>query len=683
MPVTTSYPGVYIEEFAPAPPIQGLSTSVAAFLGPAATGPILAPTLITSWDDFKRIFGAQPLPGFFLWYAVRGFFENSGQLAYIVRISNGVAASLPLPDRSPGAPPRPPALVVTALTPGAAGDSITVKVDETQALNHVFAFRHDPAILAAAGTAVTFNTPNDAVRFRPGDNVIVDGDPAHRAQVLSIDTQNAIVTLSQVLPQAGPGHNLRLDSLSAALLDRVVRVQVPAPDNPVDLAAGTVLVLDNTVNTDTLMVESVALEMITLPSPPLAPVTTYRVTFRQPVTHDYGLATGDPPLNLTSREFDLTVVNGPSTEPYTHLSVDPVHPHYFGAVVNTQSHLVSLQTPTPPETSGPPDYLPATLATTNLQTGSDEVLRNLLPSNYQTGLDTLVNIDANIVAIPDRQDVAVQSALLDHCQGAPPKVGNRFAILDSQQGAPMSGPGSVSNQIAPIAGNGLGFAALYYPWIVVPPAPPAPGGPPPVVKPANITMPPSGHVAGVYARTDNSRGVHKAPAGIEAGLFGTLALERVLGDTEQGFLNMPPYGINVIRSFRGGLPTIWGARTNAVAAGNANWQYVNVRRLFLFLEASITAGIRFAVFEPNTADLWGKLKRSISAFLTKVWRDGALYGTTAKDAFYVRIDDVLNPPEQRKLGYLTIEIGVCPAYPAEFIVVRIGIWDGGSTITEV
>jgi phage tail sheath protein FI len=185
----------------------------------------------------------------------------------------------------------------------------------------------------------------------------------------------------------------------------------------------------------------------------------------------------------------------------------------------------------------------------------------------------------------------------------------------------------------------------------------------------------------VYARIDDSRGVHKAPAGVEANLAGTLGVERLLGDSEQGLLNLAPYGVNVIRVFHGGPPTVWGARTTAVAAGNSTWQYVNIRRLFIFLEASISEGIRFALFEPNNLELWGKLKRTIGAFLTKVWQDGALFGATAKDAFYVRIDDALNPPDQMALGYLTIEIGVRPAYPAEFIVVRIGITPGGVTVT--
>jgi Bacteriophage tail sheath protein len=377
------------------------------------------------------------------------------------------------------------------------------------------------------------------------------------------------------------------------------------------------------------------------------------------------------------------VHDGLTVEAYHFLSVDPVSPRYYGVLVNNHSGLVSLSPAAPPDPHLPPDNLPAALALTNLAGGLDEVLGSLLPNDYQSGLDALVNLDVNIVAIPDRQDVTVQGYLLDHCQGVPPKVGNRFAILDSQLGAPITGPGSVADQIAPVAGNGLGFAALYYPWVIVPPAPPSPGSPPPPVAPPNVLVPPSGHIAGVFARIDNSRGVHKAPAGLEANLNGTIGVERVLGDTEQGLLNLAPYGINVIRVFRGGQPTVWGARTNAVAAGNTNWQYVNIRRLFLFLEASITEGIRFAVFEPNNLELWGKLKRSITAFLTKVWRDGALFGATPKDAFYVRIDDALNPPDQMALGYLTVEIGIRPAYPAEFIVVRIGISPSGATVSEV
>jgi phage tail sheath protein FI len=151
-----------------------------------------------------------------------------------------------------------------------------------------------------------------------------------------------------------------------------------------------------------------------------------------------------------------------------------------------------------------------------------------------------------------------------------------------------------------------------------------------------------------------------------------------MSDQEQGLLNLT--GINVIRVFQtGGRPMLWGARTTAT---DLNWVYVNIRRLFLYLEESIQEGIRWAVFEPNNLQLWQKLKRTITEFLTRVWRDGALFGATAKDAFYVRIDEALNPFSEQALGRLNIEIGVRPTYPAEFIIVRIGIWPGGSEVSE-
>ena len=152
----------------------------------------------------------------------------------------------------------------------------------------------------------------------------------------------------------------------------------------------------------------------------------------------------------------------------------------------------------------------------------------------------------------------------------------------------------------------------------------------------------------------------------------------MLTDAEQGPLNL--MGINVLRVFGGrGQPIVWGART---VASNRNWQYVNIRRLFLFLEESIAEGIRWAVFEPNNLKLWQKLKQSVTEFLTRVWRDGALFGATAEEAFYVRIDEALNPASTRRLGRLYIEVGVRPSYPAEFIVVRIGIWSGGAEVSE-
>jgi hypothetical protein len=326
--------------------------------------------------------------------------------------------------------------------------------------------------------------------------------------------------------------------------------------------------------------------------------------------------------------------------------MEPTSSRYYASQVNATSGLVSVSPAAPPAPDAPPDDRPAA-ATVALTGGADEKLATLGPADYQNGLDSLLNVDVDIVAIPDAMRYPdptggiIQTALLDHCQGVPPHAGDRFAILDSKLGDDIT---AVAARIQPLASFN-GFGALYYPWVLVPPAPAAPGSPPPAVAPPNLLVPPSGHVAGLYARIDNSRGVFKAPAGLEAGLQGTIGVEQVLNDTQQGLLNLT-YGVNVIRVFRGGQPTVWGARTTSVVAGNTNWQYVNIRRLFLYLEQSISQGIRFAVFEPNNTSLWSKLSRSISAFLKQAWTDGALFGATAKDAFYVRIDDVLNPPDQ-------------------------------------
>jgi phage tail sheath protein FI len=211
-----------------------------------------------------------------------------------------------------------------------------------------------------------------------------------------------------------------------------------------------------------------------------------------------------------------------------------------------------------------------------------------------------------------------------------------------------------------------GYVALYFPWILVPNS----------LTGKQDTTPPSGHIAGIYARTDQSRGVHKAPA--NTNIRNSTGVVRKLTNKEQGPLNLS--GIDIIRVFPDSAqPIVWGART---AFKNTNWQYINVRRLFIYLEQSIERGINWAIFEPNNQALWKKLKRSITEFLTRVWRDGALFGETADKAFYVRIDEVLNPPTSLALGRLTIEIGVRPSYPAEFIIVRIGIWQGGSEISE-
>jgi phage tail sheath protein FI len=204
------------------------------------------------------------------------------------------------------------------------------------------------------------------------------------------------------------------------------------------------------------------------------------------------------------------------------------------------------------------------------------------------------------------------------------------------------------------------YAAFYYPWLQV--SDPLTGG--------SITVPPSGHMAGIYARVDTSRGVHKAPA--NEVVLGALGLNVAVSKNAQGAANEK--GVNCIRSLNGNI-LVWGARTLA-GPNDADFKYINVRRLFLFLRESIDEGTQWVVFEPNNPALWQKIKRNVTAFLTNVWRDGALFGDTAQEAFYVKCDAETNPPELRDLGQVVTEIGVAVVKPAEFVIFRISQWSG-------
>jgi phage tail sheath protein FI len=255
-----------------------------------------------------------------------------------------------------------------------------------------------------------------------------------------------------------------------------------------------------------------------------------------------------------------------------------------------------------------------------------------------------------LVLAPGATDAGIQTAVIAHCE----KTGDRFAILDGTATTNFT-PGAIQGG----TGNS-DYAAMYFPQIQV-------FDP---VTADRAYVPPSGHVAGVYARVDTERGVHKAPA--NAVVRGALGLEQRLSRTDQEGLN--PAGINLIRDLNGNL-VVWGARTLGGDA-NGEWKYVNVRRLFLFLRESIDEGTQWVVFEPNDTALWSKITRNVTAFLTNVWRSGALFGNTPAEAFYVRCDASTNPPAVRDLGQVVTEIGVAVVKPAEFVIFRLSQWAG-------
>lgn len=253
---------------------------------------------------------------------------------------------------------------------------------------------------------------------------------------------------------------------------------------------------------------------------------------------------------------------------------------------------------------------------------------------------------------------AVQLAMIAHCE----LMADRVAILDTPPGLKAQ---DVKEWRMDVTGYDSKYAAMYWPWIKV--ADPVAG--------KQVFVPPSGAMAGIWARNDSSRGVHKAPA--NEVVRGAVTLELNITKGEHDVLN--PIGVNCIRSFRGQGIRVWGART---LSSDPEWRYLNVRRLFNYVEKSILQGTNWVVFEPNDPKLWDSVKRTVNMFLRRVWRDGALFGRSPAQAFFVKCDEENNPPENRDVGILTVEIGIAPVKPAEFVVFRISQFAEGAGLEE-
>ncbi|MGE5722097.1 MAG: phage tail sheath family protein [Sphingomonadales bacterium] len=298
------------------------------------------------------------------------------------------------------------------------------------------------------------------------------------------------------------------------------------------------------------------------------------------------------------------------------------------------------------------------------------------------GLDALNAIDEiAIIAAPGRTDTASYGALLDAAESmkdrvaildAPPTADNVEALTRASSvdtGAagdepPAKPPKGQPAGLRPRDSDG-GYGAFYFPWLRVRDA----------IDPDKIvSAPPSGHMAGVYARTDAERGVHKAPANVT--IRGALGLTQLVTRSEQDVLN--PAGVNCIRFFTREGVRVWGARTLAPSA--SNWRYLNVRRLFVMIEESIAVSTRWVVFEPNDRPLWKAIQRDVGAFLTLLWRQGALAGSRPQDAFFVKCDEETNPPDVIDAGQVVVMVGIAPVKPAEFVIFRIGQTPTGTIV---
>lgn len=630
-------PGVYIEEFEiGARPIEGVSTSTAGFLGETERG-TTKPRVVTSWPDYQRRFGSYFGSGKYLPYAVQGFFENGGQRCFIGRIVKTSATAAITRLQAAGSD----ALTVEAIGEGSWGNDIEIKVlagTDSGFKLQIF-YNEDDPVEEFDNLSVDESSPDYYdIKVNGRSNYILlteeDEDTGDEPEEGHIGTAQAgtenTITLANTTSSTDDAYNgmvIEITDGTGEGQKRIIAGYTGAsniatletnwttnPDNTSIYSLYWILsgANDSLVHTGTA--QAGGLDTITL----VAEASDDDDFYSGMVIEITG-GTGNGQIRTISEYAggtrEATVDEDWDTEPD-----------------DTSEYQV-----TEPTTLDPVDYT---------RTDSEQGNRK--------GLSGFTEIDEiSILYSPNSQDIS--GALITHCE----TLKDRFAIIDAKQGEDAStlDPRSEIRETQ--------YAAFYYPWIYI-------------VDPQTGSLrviPPGGYMAGIYARSDTERGVHKAPA--NEVVRGAKKLEFLITKGEHDLLN--PRGVNVIRFFPGRGIRVWGART---LSSNTLWKYINVRRLFIFVEESIEEGTQWVVFEPNNEKLWARVRATITQFLTRVWRDGALMGTKAEEAFFVKCDRSTMTQDDIDNGRLICVIGIAPVKPAEFVIFRIAQWAGGSAVTE-
>ena len=359
-------------------------------------------------------------------------------------------------------------------------------------------------------------------------------------------------------------------------------------------------------------------------------------------------------------EFMLVVkLDSEVVETWDDLSLDPEAENYVAAVINDSS--TYIQVTDLESVTASPENRPVVQSDVPLAGGADGA-SDITDSDYvgssadRTGLYAFDTVDEiNNLCVPGVSTQTVVQAALDYCDGR----GDCGFIVDSPEGGdPIS-----TKTFRELFDSSRGY--YYFPRIKALD---------PLTKRVKV-VPPSGHIAGVFARSDGGRGVHKAPS--NEVVRGAVGLEYEVTDGEQEILN--PAGVNCIRAFRGRGIRIWGART---MSSDPSLTHIHKRRFLMFVEESIAESTQWIVHEPSDERLWGKIVRSVSAFLRRQWLEGALFGASEAEGYYVKCDAETNPPEVRAAFQVITEIGVNIVETAEFVIFRIAQWSGGGRISE-
>jgi uncharacterized protein len=677
-------PDVYVEEMDNGNHvIEGVSTNVTGFVGMTAMGPSRGlPQLVTSLAEFNRLYGGDfdfgpAFSGYDgLPYAVQGFFSNLGSRLYIARVipedasvATGQTQGGMVTRLSSDTPP--PTTTAYTFTPvsargiqsgtrillrmvknGVATDSKTLTVATVDPVTGLVATDNpDSAATIYESKYTTVFTDNNLIDAN--GNIVAETDPVttRPASLNSFAISSANEGSWGLKVQITAVHESAARSPLDAFLNGA------AGDNQISVKSAAGFYANAWVEIDRGKTKQyrkclgVAGTAITLDGPAMA---------AEDVAPDGGATT-----YFSTCEFGLTVSYGALVEVFAGLTLENVPGRYYADAIREGSKLITVDA-AGPVTDTHPFFFPSgtdgaqvaltsggsdgSAPTDGIFIGSDGG-----PGN-RTGIQALSEIeDISIVAVPGITSASVQAALIAHCE----TLRYRFAILDA---APKSGnlPPDLNDVQKQRDQFDTKYAAIYYPRVRIYDP----------VKGRQAIAGPSGHIAGIYARVDDQHGVSKAPA--NEAIAGITDYETPVSEAEQKMVK----DINVLRDFRssGGGLRVFGAR---VMTSDSDWKYINVRRLLIYLERSIETGTQWVVFEPNDARLWAKVRQSISAFLTRSWRDGALMGTKVEEAFFVKCDSTTMSQDDIDNGRLICIVGVAPARPAEFVIFRIGQWTAG------
>jgi uncharacterized protein len=660
MPVAPTYPGVYVEELpSGVHTITGVSTAVTAFLGYFSQGPMNQATQIFSVADLERTFGslvANSEAG----YGIQQFFANGGAEAWVVRVAAAPAAgsTTPAAPQTAGilieeAPSGTAILQVTAASAGSWGNNVRLAVDY-----------NTPAGTAAFNLTVTLvdsSTPPVALTTEVYRNLTLDPSSPNYA-VAVVNNASALVQLALFGSPAATALPAPTGTLGANVdTSSVTLASLAGP--PLDVTFGGTSLAAVTLTAAPTSWTGVAatlqslLQGLTTGSPPAQAIPAATVTLIQGSGTDVQLAIS---ANASTPSSTFTF----SGELATLLGLDATGAG--GTVTNVMRYALGGSDAGAQET--PP---PASGATAGPATGTDGTVPNATgligDPLAKTGLYALDNVDVfNILCLPDVMNLddgsafAVISAAETYCASR-----WAFLLVDVPQGgaglAQRDTLTGIQDWLAQNSTLRSSYAALYYP---------RPQIPDPLNGYRLRSVGPSGTIAGLYAQTDGTRGVWKAPAGTAATLTNVSALAYKMTDAENGALN--PLAINCLRSFPVYGNVCWGARTLDGADQLASdWKYIPVRRTALYIEASLYQGTQWVVFEPNDEPLWSQIRLNVGSFMRGLFQQGAFQGSTPASAYFVKCDSDTTTQADINLGVVNILVGFAPLKPAEFVILQI------------